>query len=199
MGLEIVYLPGQTPIDEEEKEGLLVKTISTREELDEFEQLNIQSAIQWTKGKKFKTEEILSEDFVNLLHKKMFDQVWAWAGKFRKSNKNIGVDWHQIPVELRTLLGDCKYWIKNTTYLPDEIAIRFKHRIVNIHCYSNGNGRHSRLIGDIIIENVYQQPVFTWGSNANLVRGNEARKTYITAIKEADKGNLSSLLKFARR
>lgn len=198
MGLEIEYLPGQTPIDEEEKEGLLIKTIATRGELDEFEQLNIQNAIRWTIGKKFKSEEILTDDFVNLLHKKMFDQVWAWAGEYRRSNKNIGVDKHLIPVSLRTLLDDCKYWVEHNTYSPDEIAIRFKHRIVDIHCFSNGNGRHSRLIGDIIIENVFQQPVFTWGSGANLVQGNEARKQYLRAIKKADKGNLDLLLKFAR-
>jgi Fic-DOC domain mobile mystery protein B len=198
MGFEIEYLSGQTPIDEEEKEGLLIKPISTRAELDEFEQLNIQSAIKWTIGKKFKAEEILTEEFVNRLHRRMFDQVWAWAGEFRKSNKNIGVDKFQIPMSLRTLLDDCKHWIKNGTYSPDEIALRFKHAIVNIHCYPNGNGRHSRLLGDILIENVFQQPIFTWGSGANLVQGNEARKQYLLAIKEADKGNLHLLLKFAR-
>ena len=198
MGLEIAYLPGQTPINEEEKEGLLIKTISTREELDEFEQLNIQSAIKWTKGRKFKTEEILSEDFVNNLHRKMFYQDWSWAGKFRKVNKNLGVESHQISVELRKLLDDCKYWVKHSAYPPDEIAIRFKHRIVAIHCYPNGNGRHSRLIGDVIIENIFQLSIFSWGSEANLVQGNEARKQYLIAIKEADKGNLDLLMKFAR-
>ncbi len=198
MGFEIEYIPGQTPVDEEEQEGLLIKTISTRRELDEFEQLNIQSAIRWTMGKKFKAEEILSEDFVNTLHRKMFDQVWAWAGKFRKSNKNIGVDRQQIPASLRTLLDDCKHWVQNDTYPPDEVAVRFKHKIVNIHCYSNGNGRHSRLMGDIIIENVFQQPAFTWGSGANLVQGNAARKQYLIAIKQADNGNVDLLLKFAR-
>lgn len=155
MGLNLEYQNGQTPLNEEEKDGLLIKTIGTLQELDEFEQLNIEKAIEWTIRSKFKTENILTEKFVKQVHKKMFGGVWKWAGNFRKSEKNIGVSWIKIGVELRCLLDDTKYWIENKTYSPDEIAIRFKHRIVKIHCFPNGNGRHSRIMADIIIETIF--------------------------------------------
>ncbi len=198
MGLDFDLINGQTPLDEEEKDGLLISTITNRGELDEFEQQNIEKAIQWTLTRKFKKDEILTEKFVRLVHKKMYGDVWAWAGEFRKTNKNIGVDRYQVAIELRKLLGDCKFWIDNGTYTPDEIAIRFKHRIVQIHCFSNGNGRHSRLMADIIIEKVFNQPVFTWGSHAELAKNGKGREEYLVAIKAADAQDIAPLLQFAR-
>lgn len=197
MGLDIDYIEGQTPLDEDEKDGLLIPTIGTRGELDEFEQQNIEHAIQWAMGRMFKPELIFTEEFILLVHKKMFAEVWKWAGEFRKTNKNIGVDKWQIPVELKYLHDDALYWHKNNIYTPDELAIRFKHRMVSIHCFANGNGRHSRLIADIIIEKIYKLPVFTWGA-ANLNKIGNNRTTYIKAIKDADKGDITNLLVFAR-
>ena len=164
MGLEIEYIEGQTPLDEDEKEGLLIKSITTRSELDEFEQFNIEKAVQWTLSKKWKPEYVLSEDFVKELHKRMFKEVWSWAGEFRRTNKNLGVDKCQIGVSLKQLLDDSLDWLKNKTFSDEEFALRFKHRIVRIHCFSNGNGRHSRLIADIIISQIFGKPVFTWNS-----------------------------------
>jgi len=160
MGLNLEYLDGQTPLDGNEKEGLLIKTISTRGELDEFEQFNIEKAVEWTISRKFQPEYILSEQFIKLLHNKMFCDVWSWAGKFRKTNKNIGVDKFLVAEELRCLIGDCKFWIENKTYSKDEIAIRFKHRLVKIHCFPNGNGRHSRLMADVIISKIFKDKDF---------------------------------------
>jgi Fic-DOC domain mobile mystery protein B len=197
MGLNLEYTDGQTPLEEEEKEGLLIPTIATRAELDEFEQQNIEQAIQWTLGRTFKLNTVFSEDFVKLLHKQMYADVWDWAGEFRKTNKNLGVDKWQIAIELRYLLDDVLYWHENYTYPPEEIAVRFKHRIVSIHCFANGNGRHSRLIADIIIEKIYKLPFFTWGA-ANLSNENNIRKSYLQALKAADKGDYSLLLAFAR-
>ncbi len=196
MGLEQIYQEGQTPLDEQEKEGLLLKTISTHAELDEVEQLNIEEAVEWTMKKNFSIGDILSEDFINGLHKRMYRDVWRWAGSFRKTEKNIGVDWTKIPVELKTLTDDCKFWIENKIFSEDEIGIRFKHRIVSIHCYSNGNGRHSRLIADVIISHIFKKPVFTWG--AGFKHALEIRKKYIEALRAADKGNYDLLLSFSR-
>jgi len=198
MGLDFKYIDGQTPLSEEEKEGLLIKSITTRGELDELEQLNIEKAVEWTLNNKFSKEKILSEDFIKSVHKKMLGDVWEWAGKFRKSEKNIGVDWIRIGVELRMLLDDTKYWIENDTYPPDEIAIRFKHKLVNIHCFPNGNGRHSRLMADIIIEFVFGRDIFTW-NNSNLVKPDNTRKEYIDSIRKADNGTIEPLLEFARK
>jgi len=197
MGLDLIYNDGQTPLDEDEKEGLLIKSIATRGELDEFEQQNIEDAIQWSLTRKFKSEQILSETFILALHKRMYKNVWRWAGEYRKTNKNIGVDKLEIPVALRSLIDDASYWLENNVYEPDEFALRFKHRLVSIHCYPNGNGRHSRMIADIIVEKIFHQPVFSWGSK-RLADENDSRKNYLIAIRKADKGDLELLLKFAR-
>ncbi len=197
MGLNLDYINGQTPLDEDEKDGLLIETIATRAELDEFEQQNIEEAIQWILGRSIKPETIFSESFIRSLHRRMYKNIWKWAGEFRKSNKNLGIDKWQIPTALKNLCDDAVYWLKNETYPPDEIAIRFKHRIVSIHCFPNGNGRHSRLIADIIIDKIYNQNVFSWGAR-NLVQQGDSRTKYLKAIREADKGSFDELLKFAR-
>jgi len=128
----------------------------------------------------------------------MFNEVWQWAGTKRKTNKNIGVDKFQISIETRKLIEDCNYWIDNNTYSPDEIAIRFSHRIVKIHLFPNGNGRHSRLIADIVILNLFNKPVFSWG-RSNLSKDNAIRKEYLEAIHQADNDNYKPLIEFARK
>lgn len=197
MGLELEYTNGQTPLDEEEKEGLKIKTITTQGELDEFEQLNIEKAVQWTIQTKFKAKNILTEKFVKDVHQKMFGDVWKWAGDFRKTEKNIGIPWTQIGVELKNLLDDTIFWIDNKTYIPQEIAIRFKHRLVSIHCFPNGNGRHSRMMADIIIESIFQSELFSW-HQSNTTTTYDVRRLYIKALKEADNGHITPLIEFAQ-
>lgn len=197
MGLTLEYAEGQTPLDPDEQEGLLIPTITTREELDEFEQQNIEQALQWSLSRSIKERTIFSESFIRRLHKRMYGNVWAWAGDFRTTNKNIGVDKWQIPTELRVLLEDASYWMANSTFSPDELALRFKHRLVSIHCFANGNGRHSRLMADIVIDKLFKLPVFTWGG-ANLVKGGDIRSAYLNAVRAADAGDLKPLIVFAR-
>jgi Fic-DOC domain mobile mystery protein B len=193
MGLVFDYGDGQTPIDEEEKEGLLIKAISTKNELDEWEQSNIEDAIIWSLTRKFKQEQIMTELFVKLVHQKMFNNVWPWAGEFRQSNKNMGVDRWQIGIEVKKLLDDVTFWKVNKVYTPDGIIIRFKHKLVSIHCFANGNGRHSRLMADIMAEQLFDLQVFTWGINSI-----NARQDYLEALKLADSGNYEALITFAR-
>lgn len=197
MGLNIEYIDGQTPLDAEEQEGLKIPSITTREELDEFEQLNIEKAIQWTFGKKLKAEQLFSEKFIKDLHKRMYGEVWKWAGDFRTSEKNIGSKSYMVAVELKQLLDDALFWVANETYDAEEIAIRFKHRLVSIHCFANGNGRHSRLMADLIMEKLYKKNFFTWGST-NLVKANETRSNYIKAVKKADQQDILPLIAFAK-
>lgn len=199
MGLEIEYIDGQTPLDEDEKDDLLIDTIATRAELDEFEQQNIEEAVQWTLGKSLNIDTIFTDDFIRMVHKRMYGNVWKWAGEFRKTNKNIGSDKWQISAELRSLLGDVKFWCHNNTYSPDEIALRFKHRLVSIHCFPNGNGRHSRLMADLVIEKIFKSAVFSWGAiNKNENIKTDTRVNYLRALKSADTGDYSYLLVFAR-
>lgn len=197
MGLELEYINGQTPLDEDEKEGLKIPTIITRNDLNEFEQLNIENAIKWTLARKIKLEVLLSEEFIKELHKRMLGDVWKWAGEFRKTNKNIGVDKYEIGIELKKLLEDCRYWIENNVFSEDEIAIRFSHRLVLIHCFPNGNGRHSRLVADLIVSNIFGKKVFTWGSSGLINKG-EARSKYINALRLADNGDYEKLIEFSR-
>ncbi|MEN9909025.1 MAG: hypothetical protein RLZZ540_2174 [Bacteroidota bacterium] len=197
MGLKIEYINGQTPLSEEELEGLKIPSISTRGELDEFEQLNIEKAIEWTMRIKIKPEQLFSEKFILDLHKKMYNDVWKWAGNFRKSEKNIGIKSYKIGVELKQLLDDALYWFQNNTYTKEEIAIRFKHKLVSIHCFPNGNGRHSRLMADLILVKLFNSNYFTW-SNSRLIKANEMREKYIKSLKEADNQNYEPLISFAK-
>jgi Fic-DOC domain mobile mystery protein B len=197
MGLDLNYHNGQTPLDEDEKDGLLIPTIATRQELDEFEQKNVEEAIEWTLKRKLKAEQVLTEDFIRKLHKLMYGYVWGWAGMFRKSNKNIGVDKWDIPSALKMLLDDTLYWLSNNTYPVEEIAIRFKHRLVSIHCFPNGNGRHSRLMADIILSTAAHGKVFTWAASS-IVQAGTSRDEYIQALRAADEGDYEALLDFAK-
>lgn len=199
MGLEIKYIEGQTPLNIEEMEGLKIPSITTRnelDELDEFEQLNIEKAIEWTLRLKIKPEQLLSEEFVLNLHKRMYNEVWKWAEKFRKSEKNIGIPSYRIAIELKNLLYDALFWYQNETYPKQELAVRFKHRLVSIHCFANGNGRHSRLMADLILEKLFNDKYFSWGSG-NLIKANEVREKYIKSLKEADNQNYKPLIDFA--
>lgn len=197
MGPELEYIKGQTPIDEGEKEELKIKTISTWGELDEFEQANVEIALEWSLKTNPTYEKILTVGFLKEVHRRMFSEVWGWAGKFRKTNKNIGVDKYQIELELTKLIEDCAFWVANKTYSEDEIALRFKHRLVKIHPFPNGNGRHSRLCADILISKGFKKEIFTWGSK-NLAAQSETRRIYLNAIYEADNGDVKPLLEFAR-
>lgn len=197
MGLDLPYIHGQTPLDEDEKDGLLIPTIGTRGELDEFEQQNIERAMLWSIKRSFKSDAVFTETFLQAVHKRMYGEVWAWAGEFRRTNKNIGVDKWQIAADIRNFLDDAKFWHTQKVYGPDELAIRFKHRLVAIHCFPNGNGRHSRLLADIIVSKLYALPVFTWGA-ARLTGQINTRAAYLTALKDADNGDIGPLLEFAR-
>jgi len=189
------YPAGATPIDEDEKEGLLISHITTREELNEWEQRNIMDAYSWLD--RTRKKDYISEAFIRTLHEKMFGKVWDWAGDYRQSDKNIGVDWSQIPVHLRQLLGDLKYWIEHDTYRADEIAARFHHRLVQIHLFPNGNGRHARVMTDILLEKVLNSEPFTWGSG-NLIDDGKIRKQYIDVLRSADNHDYKKLLNFVR-
>ena len=128
----------------------------------------------------------------------MYGDVWKQAGEFRRTEKNIGVDPNQIGVNLKQLNGNCLHWIENKVYPDDEITIRYKHELVKIHCFANGNGRHSRLMADIIISQVFNKPVFDWSrTNSNNI--GEERGHYLKSLRDADKNNINPLIKFANK
>lgn len=183
-----------TPLTADEKDGLKLKWITLRSELNEVEARNIVQAQMWLINSKNK--DIFSASFLCMLHKKMFGEVWKWAGIFRTTERNIGVAPYQIPIKLMQLFEDVKYWIENKTYSNHEIAVHFHHKLVQIHPFPNGNGRISRLMADIIFQKLEGKTLY-WG-NTNLVNVSEVRKKYINALRKADAGDYSDLIEFTK-
>ena len=185
---------GATPLDPDEKEGLRFKHITTRGELDQLEQANIVEGLQWLK--KQRHPDILSEMFVRNLHSQLFGQVWNWAGTFRCTEKNIGVDPLQIAVQLRQLLDNARYWIEHETYPPKRLVARFHHKLVFIHVFPNGNGRHARIMADAILTKLIGERAINWAGGYKLESMNERRVQYIAALRAADKHDFSQLYDF---
>ncbi|WP_454858117.1 mobile mystery protein B [Rhizobium binxianense] len=186
-----------TPLEPQEREGLLQTWITHRRDLNEAEEENIVEGVAWARGRRrLPLERMLSEDFMRTLHKRMFGDVWQWAGTFRTTERNIGVQAYRIGMELASLLSDSRYWIEHKTFPPDEIAIRFHHRLVAIHPFPNGNGRHARLAADLLIERLGGDP-FTWGGGS-LANVGELRGRYVAALRAADNHDIAPLLEFAR-
>lgn len=182
-----------TPLTVEEREALIPAYIALRRELNEAEQANILEAEQWAFARK---RDVLSEAFLKSLHKRMFGRVWRWAGCFRQTERNLGIDAYRIPTGLRQLFDDCAFWIDNNTYSPDEIAARFHHRLVAIHPFPNGNGRHARLAADLLLV-ALGRPRFSWG-RVSLVNASATRETYVAALRAADGHDIDPLLAFVR-
>lgn len=184
---------GGTDLSEEEKEGLIPSYISTRADLNRAEQQNIAKGELWAFSKK---RNPLSLSFLNTLHKKMYGEVWEWAGAYRQTSRNIGIEAYRIPTELKQLVDDTQYQLDHETYSPDELAVRFHHRLVFIHPYPNGNGRHGRLATDILLHYMDQKR-FSWGAG-DLTQKGEVRSRYIKALQAADNHDYSLLLEFVR-
>lgn len=182
-----------TPLTQEERDGLIPSYITLRHELNEAEQVNIRAAIHWAYSRK---RDVLDQQCLRELHRRMFGDVWKWAGTYRTTARNIGVEAHRIIDELQLTIQDARYWVEHGTYIPDEIAVRFSHCVVAIHPFPNGNGRFSRLVGDLLAAQLGQPP-FTWG-RANLIDAGETRSSYIAALQAADNHDVGPLLRFAR-
>jgi Fic-DOC domain mobile mystery protein B len=182
-----------TPLTDEEREGLIPSYITLRHELNEAEQINIGAALRWADARR---RDILDRGFLRELHRRMFGDVWRWAGQYRTTARNIGVEAYRIVPDVQQAINDARYWVEHATYQPDEIAVRFSHRLVAIHPFPNGNGRFSRLVGDLHARE-FGQPPFTWGS-ANLVNAGQTRAEYVEALRAADRHDIRPLLLFAR-
>jgi len=186
---------GNTPLSPEELADL-IPSLATQEELNEWERENILFGSEWANADRTNPVDMASNEYIRKLHRRMFDQTWKWAGEYRRTEKNIGVPVHEIRERVMALFGAVRYWIENSTYSPDEIAVRLHHQLVLIHPFPNGNGRHARLIADVFVTKL-DRPAFSWGS-ANLVKEGEARNEYLEAIRAADNGDIQPLLTFAR-
>lgn len=194
MALALQYPPGATPLDPDEAAGLIPSGVTTVAELNAHEAENILDALSWLdRRRKF---EVLDDEFVRELHRHMFDRTWRWSGAFRLTEKNLGVAPEKVSVSVRDLLLDCRERLKSKGTPLDEIVARFHHRLVWIHPFANGNGRHSRLMADLLLQQEGAPP-FSWGA-ADLANAGPARDAYIKSLREADKKNYKLLLDFVR-
>lgn len=182
-----------TPLTPDERNELIPTHITLRSELNELELQNIGTADRWAFSRK---HTILRERFLKSLHRRMFDRVWRWAGKYRTTERNLGIDHFRIEPELRQILDDARYWIEHKSYPLDELAVRFHHRLVVVHPFPDGNGRWSRLMADVLIVRLGGTR-FTWG-RVNLRAAGEARSAYVDALHAADNHDLAPLIRFAR-
>jgi Fic-DOC domain mobile mystery protein B len=182
-----------TPLTPEEQAELIPAHIAYRAELNAAEQENIARGQDWALARK---RDLLSEKFIKDLHARMLGDVWRWAGKYRTTERNLGIHYFEIPMAVRELLEDAKTWVQHNTYPADEIAVRFHHRLVKTHPFPNGNGRHSRLMADLLVMSLGGER-FTWG-RANLQQPGDLRRQYIDALRAADNHDYAPLLRFAR-
>src|SRR5271169_4273304 len=194
------YSDGNTPIRPEEAEQLIPK-ISTMKELNEYEALNILEAQRWAfSNRTMNSTNPLEESYVRTLHAKMFGQVWKWAGTYRKHELNIGCDPREITQRIPQLLGNTKHWLENKTFPVDECLVRFHHQLVSkIHPFPNGNGRHARMIVDVVAVKLGHSD-FTWGAGKDLVAEGDTRAAYLAALRalDANENDVKLLLDFAR-
>jgi Fic-DOC domain mobile mystery protein B len=185
---------GNTPLTHEERQGLIPSFITLRRELNEVEQINITEGERWAFSR---NRNVLDEAFLRELHRRMFGQVWKWAGEYSKeNNRRIGSDSFKIAVDLHALLSEASYWVEISSYPPDEIALRFHHRLTQIHPFPNGNGRFSRMAADLFAVQL-NTVRFTWGQ-VNLSGPGAARRHYLDALRAADGHDIAPLLAFAR-
>jgi len=185
-------LPGATPLNSDESAGLIPKHIMTQSQLNEWEQSNILEAEKWMIGKKFSLPQIAAREFICKFHRRMFGSTWKWAGEFRKSNKKIGVDWLSVSASLKNLCDDLIFQITKNIFEINEAAMRFHHRLVLIHPFSNGNGRHARLMTDVILISQGNRR-FNWGDSKAMTTPTVIRKNYIDALRAADRGDYQPL------
>jgi len=187
------YPEGATPLDRDEMEGLRFPHVETWGELDQLEQQNIQDGYLWLVRQR-KYRDFMDVGFVTELHRKLFGKVWRWAGQYRTSGKNIGVDYPYIGIRLSELLDNVRYWVEHETFSNQELAARFHHQLVLIHPFPNGNGRHARIMTDILLEKVVGAEPVQWGEG--LEREGEHRQRYLRALRAADQGDYQLLIEF---
>jgi Fic-DOC domain mobile mystery protein B len=188
---------GATPLDPDEADGLLPPHIATQEALNAWENANIARARRWALGRRRDTSGILTLPFVEELHRRMFDRTWRWAGRYRATEKNIGLPVSMLRVGLRDALDDARVWLDGSAFAPAEAAARLHHRLVLVHPWPNGNGRWARLVADTLLR-ALDAPPFTWGSRASGVAHASARIAYLDALRAADRGDFAPLLSFVR-
>lgn len=192
--LKFVDPDGATPLEPNETAGLRFAHVTTRGQLDDLEQSNIEQGLRWLSRRR--GGDVLTEEFLRKLHERMFGEVWSWAGRFRMTEKNIGINPLLIQIQLRQHLDDVGFWVSDGVFSPLEAAARFHHRLVQIHLFANGNGRHARIAADTFLKDYFDHPPIDWAGGFDLQVNNDRRSSYIASLREADRGYFQPLLTF---
>ncbi len=184
---------GHTALSDEDGEGLIPSYIATRADLFDAEERNIAKAML---RRAPTIDQLLDDRYLRGLHRAMFGDVWKWAGRYRLKETNIGIAPAQVAVAVRDLVDDARVWVASATYAPDELAVRFHHRLVAIHPFPNGNGRHGRVAADYLVQGLGKE-AFTWGATRD-ASTEDLRAEYRRALQRADQNDIADLLVFAR-
>jgi len=186
-----------TALSEDERREL-IPSISTRAELNELERLNINEARVWAlRARQVRRDDLLTAGFSRELHRRMFNRVWRWAGRHRATERNLGWEIHRLAEGVHNAFADARVWLEHSTYPVAEVAVRLHHQLVVIHPWPNGNGRHARLIADILVAARGEEEL-SWGARSDLAAAGETRGRYIAALQAADRGDFAPLVEFAR-
>jgi Fic-DOC domain mobile mystery protein B len=160
--------------------------VTTRADLNAAEQGNIDKGAAW--ARRARKPDLLSVEFVLQLHKHMFGEVWSWAGRYRRTERSIGIAPDMIGVQTSQLMGDAACWLERKTYAPTQLAVRVHHRLVVIHPFPNGNGRHARMLADLVLRRL-GEPALSWGGGS-LRDVNDLRRVQVEALRRADRGSV---------
>src|SRR5580692_12263468 len=171
------------PITADERAGLL-PSLSTRAQLTEIERLGVNAARVWAmRAAVLRRDDLVGEAFSRELHRRMFGGIWRGAGRYRAAARNPGWEPGRIAEGVRLFLDDADGWLRYATYPVHEAAVRLHLRLIAIHPWSNGNGRHARLMADIIVASRGEAPL-TWGSR----QPETAPGRYAEAVRAAESG-----------
>lgn len=193
---------GETPLTEQDLQEIRLPLVKTRAQLSAVEGPNIVSGKQWAlRSTRSRIPDMLSVDYLQELHRQMFGEVWQWAGQLRSTELQnaFASPAHDIRPHLAGLYSDAiEHWLSDTRMSPDEFAVRVHHRVVKVHPFRNGNGRHSRLLADVLLAKTFGREPLTWGGNAELGNSDPNRQSYLDSLKAADKGDYGPLMKLCR-
>src|SRR3954468_22432072 len=89
-----------TPLDPALRGALVQTWVTTRADLNEAEEENIVKGAAWARRRRGGAETLLNDDFSKNLHKRMFGEVWKWAGGYRQNKLNIGIAPHVVAAEM---------------------------------------------------------------------------------------------------
>jgi Fic-DOC domain mobile mystery protein B len=187
---------GATPLTEEQPQGLRPTWIATRSDLNDAEAQNIlDGMLKWQRRPR-RLDGLLDDKVIRDLHRDLFGDVWSWAGAYRRTDVNIGVSWYEVPTRVRDLTEDAKCWFADAGVTTDTAACWLHHRLVQIHPFPNGNGRHAREFTNLVLGSVGAAP-FTWG-RSHLGGVGDVRTRYLEALRAADEHDHELLLVFVR-